>query len=62
MLVKIMTRHVSNSLVMFVTHKQFAVLFFLPSCCINSLIILFIMVHSIRMAWIRIGDSISLIS
>ena len=62
MLVKITTRHVGNNFVMFVTHKEFAVLFFLPSCCINSLIILFIMVRSIRIAWIRISDSISLIS
>ena len=31
---KITTKHVSNSLV---THERFVVLFFLPSCCINSL-------------------------
>ena len=31
---KIATKHVSNSLV---THKRFVVLFFLPSCCANSL-------------------------
>ena len=37
MLVKITTKHTSYSLVTFVTHKSFAVPFFLPSCCINSL-------------------------
>ena len=37
MLVKITTKHRSNGLVRFVTHKHFAVLFFLPSCCVNSL-------------------------
>ena len=31
---KITTKHVSNSLV---THERFVVLFFLPSCCVNSL-------------------------
>ena len=30
------TKHASNSPVTFVTHKRFAVLFFLPSCCVNS--------------------------
>ena len=30
---------VSNSLVTFVTLKRFAVLFFLPSCCVNSLML-----------------------
>ena len=38
MQVKITTKHVSNSPVTFVIHKRFAVLFFLPSCCVNSLI------------------------
>ena len=38
MLVKITTKHPSYSLVTFVTHKRFAVLFFLPSCCVNSLL------------------------
>ena len=38
MLVKITTKYASYSLVTFVTHKRFAVLFFLPSCCVNSLI------------------------
>ena len=32
------TKHASNSPVTFVTHKSFAVLFFLPSCCVNSLL------------------------
>ena len=39
MLVKITTKHASYSLVTFVTHKRFAVLFFLPSCCVNSLLL-----------------------
>ena len=39
MLVKIATKHGSNGLVRFVTHKRFAVVFFLPSCCVNSLIV-----------------------
>ena len=38
MSVKITTKHASYSLVTFVTHKRFAVPFFLPSCCVNSLI------------------------
>ena len=37
-LVKITTKHASNSPVTFVTHKRFAVPLFLPSCCVNSLI------------------------
>ena len=32
----ITTKHVRNSPVTFVTHKRFDVLFFLPSCCVNS--------------------------
>ena len=36
--VKIITKHVSNRPVMFATYKCFAVLFFLPSCCVSSLI------------------------
>ena len=40
MLVKITTKHASCSLVSFVTYKQFAVLYFLPSCCVNSLLYL----------------------
>ena len=36
---KITTKHASNSTVTFVTHKRFAVLFFLPSCCVNSLLL-----------------------
>ena len=39
MSVKINTKHASYSLVTFVTHKRFAVFFFLSSCCVNSLII-----------------------
>ena len=35
---KITTKHVSNFPVTFVTHECFAVLFFLPSCCVNSLL------------------------
>ena len=31
-----MTENASNSPVTFVTHKHFAVLFFLQSCCVNS--------------------------
>ena len=34
---EITTKHASNSPVTFVTHKRFVVLFFLPSCCVNSL-------------------------
>ena len=37
--VKITTEHESNSPVMFVTHKHFAILFFLPSCCINAILL-----------------------
>ena len=38
MLSKFPTKHASNIPVTFVTLKRFAVLFFLPSCCVNSLI------------------------
>ena len=34
---KFTTKHASNSPVTFVTHKRSVVLFFLPSCCVNSL-------------------------
>ena len=33
-----MTKHASNSPVTFLTGKRFAVHFFLPSCCVNSLV------------------------
>ena len=33
---KITTKHVSNRPVTLVAHKRFAVLFVLPSCCVNS--------------------------
>ena len=36
---EITTKHASDSPVMFVTHKRFAVIFFLPSCCVNSLLL-----------------------
>ena len=39
MLVKITTKHASNSPVTFITHKRFVVLFFLPSWCVNSLLL-----------------------
>ena len=35
---KITTIHASNSSVTSVSHKRFAVLFFQPTCCVNSLI------------------------
>ena len=35
---KITTKHIRNSLVAFVTHERSAVFFFLPSCCVSSLI------------------------
>ena len=35
---KITIKHASNSPVTFVTHKRFAVFFFLQSCGVNSLI------------------------
>ena len=35
---KITTKLASNSNVTFVTHKRFAILFFLLSCCVNSLL------------------------
>ena len=38
MLSEFPTKHASNIPVTFVTLKRFAVLFFLPSCCVNSLI------------------------
>ena len=38
MLSEFPTKHASNSPVTFVTLERFAVLFFLPSCCVNSLI------------------------
>ena len=38
MLAKFTSKHASDGLVTFVTHKGFAVLFFLPSCCVNSLL------------------------
>ena len=37
MLSEFPTKHASNIPVTFVTLKRFAVLFFLPSCCVNSL-------------------------
>ena len=37
---KITTKHVRNSLVTFVTHERSAVFFFLPSCCVNSLLLM----------------------
>ena len=37
-LVKVTTKHISNRPVTSVTHKRSAVLFFLPSCCVNSLL------------------------
>ena len=39
MLVRATTKRSRNSLVTFVTHMRFAVLFLPPSCCVNSLII-----------------------
>ena len=36
---EITTEHASYSPVTFVTHKRFAVLFFPPSCCVNSLLL-----------------------
>ena len=38
MLSEFPTKHTRNSPVTFVTLKRFAVLFFLPSCCVNSLL------------------------
>ena len=38
MLVKFTTKHASSGLVTLVTHNGFAVLVFLPSCCVNSLL------------------------
>ena len=38
MLSEFPTKHASNIPVTFVTLKRFAVLFFLPSCCVNSLL------------------------
>ena len=38
MLVKIATKHARNSLVLLVTRMRFTVLFFLPSCCVDSLL------------------------
>ena len=35
--VKITTKHANNSGVKFVTHKRFAVVLFLPSCCVSWL-------------------------
>ena len=35
---KITAKHTINSPVTFVRHKRFAVLLFLPSCCVNSLL------------------------
>ena len=35
---KITTKHIRNSPLAFVTQKRFAVLFFLPSCFVNSLL------------------------
>ena len=36
--VKITTKHANNSGVKFATHKRFALLLFLPSCCVSSLL------------------------
>ena len=41
MLSEFLTKHASNSPFTFVTLKRFAVLFFVPSCCVNSLIFCF---------------------
>ena len=38
MLVKFTTKHASSGLVTLVTHNGFAVLVFLPFCCVNSLV------------------------
>ena len=38
MLAKFTSKQASDSLVTFVTHKGFPVLFFLPTCCVNSLV------------------------
>ena len=40
MLKKNHNNYASNSLVTFVTRKYFAIIYFLPSCCINSLIMI----------------------
>ena len=39
MLVKFTTKHASSSLVTLVTLNGFTVLVFLPSCCVNSLLV-----------------------
>ena len=39
------TKHASNSPVTFVTHESFAILFFLPSCCVISLLLALCTVH-----------------
>ena len=36
---KLTTKNAINRPVTFVTHKRFAVLFLLPLCCVNSLIV-----------------------
>ena len=48
-----MTKHTSNqSPVTFVTHKCFAVVFFLPSCCVNSNSHLNMSTYALFLAWL----------
>ena len=48
-----MTKHTSNqSPVTFVTHKCFAVVFFLPSCCVNSNSHLNMSTYAFFLAWL----------
>ena len=48
----ITTKHTSNSPVTFVTHKCFAVVFFLPSCCVNSHSYLNMSTYTLFLAWL----------
>ena len=51
MLVTITTKHKSNSPVTFAIHKCFAVVFFLPSCCVNSNSHLNMSTYTLFLAW-----------
>ena len=51
MLVTITTKHKSNSPVTFAIHKCFAIVFFLPSCCVNSNSHLNMSTYTLFLAW-----------
>lgn len=51
MKIKTWSSLLSSSPVMFVTHKRFSILFFLPSCCVNSPCIITTLQLSKQLPW-----------